>query len=70
MKLARLAGFADATYLRTQDERQTNEARSVERACDLALTSLGRHEVAQLRAEGAALRDDEFVAVALGSVDR
>lgn len=62
---ARLAGYADAVYLRHQDHRQANEAAAVERARALARAALGDAEAARLQAEGARLRDEDIAAIAL-----
>jgi hypothetical protein len=64
---ARLAGYADATYVRNDDERQNNEAAAVERARALARATLGAAEAARLQAEGARCSDDEAAALAFGA---
>jgi hypothetical protein len=63
---ARLAGYADAGYVRKDDKRQANEAAAIERAHALVRAALGEAEAARLHAEGAGLRDDEVAALAFG----
>ena len=63
---ARLAGFADAAYVRNEDERQSNEIAAIERARTLTRAALGEAEAERLQAEGARCSDGEAAALAFG----
>ena len=66
---ALLSGYADAVYARSDDTREVNETRSVERALAIARDALGAVEVERLRAQGALLRDADVDALAFAGED-
>jgi hypothetical protein len=64
---ARLAGYSDAMYERTEDKRQHNETTALERARELVRGAIGEAAMQRLQADGAHLRDDEIAGIALAS---
>lgn len=66
---ALLAGYSDASYLRSKGVRQGNETLAVERALALATAALGADAVAAQRALGAAVRDADAALWALAEHD-
>jgi predicted ATPase/DNA-binding winged helix-turn-helix (wHTH) protein len=68
---ARLAGYADALYAVSGERRGALQAASVKRAMKLAADALGgAAALRELKAEGAKLREDEIVDLALGEDER
>ena len=64
---ARLAGYADALYAVSGEQRGALQAASVKRAMKLAADALGgATALRELQAEGAKLREDDIVELALG----
>ena len=66
---ARLLGYADAAYAAIETAREINEARAVERATDICLSSLGAAAFGRLRRDGARLADADLAALALATDD-
>ncbi|MDQ6825059.1 MAG: tetratricopeptide repeat protein [Candidatus Eremiobacteraeota bacterium] len=64
-RAARLLGFADAQYQKLEIQREPTEAMIYDRLMKLLRTQLNDTEIAALRAEGAALTEDQAVAEAL-----
>jgi tetratricopeptide (TPR) repeat protein len=62
---ARVAGFADATYVAKKSLRQPNEARARDRLEALLREKLAPDELERLFAEGTALTEDEACRLAL-----
>lgn len=66
---ARLLGYADAAYAAMQSTRQVAESITVQRAEGSARQALGDAQFARLKAEGAALSDEDIAALAFGFDD-
>jgi hypothetical protein len=64
-RAARLLGFADRGYERFEVQREPTEASIYERLLKLLQGQLPEGEIATLRAEGAALSEDQAVEEAL-----
>lgn len=65
----RLLGYSDACYRALDIEREVNEARAARRAGQLALAHLPAGQIAALKIEGAALRDEQVAALAFATSD-
>ena len=66
----KLAAYSEAIYAARDEAREQNETAATQRALALAGRALDDAALAQVRAEGASLRDAEVAAVAFGEGDR
>ena len=66
----RLAAYSEAIYAARAEAREQNETAATQRALALAGQLLDDATLAQVRAEGASLRDAEVAVLAFGEGDR
>jgi hypothetical protein len=66
---AKLCGYGDAMYAANGVVRQVNEARTALRAAQLARDDIGEAEFERIKAEGAALGEDDIATLAFRSKD-
>jgi hypothetical protein len=66
---AKLCGYGDAIYAASRVVRQINEARTAMRAEQLAREKIGDAEFDRIKAEGAALGEDDIATLAFGLKD-
>jgi len=66
---ARLLGYAEAAYAAIETAREVNEARAVERASGICLSSLGAETLARLRNAGSRLADADLATLVFATDD-